>query len=386
MPRPSRSILILSQPGDLHAFAVAIALREHGADPRLWMTSDFPHRSRESVLFENGLSSVRVDAPDLTLRDPQPHVIWNRRPAYVIDKTLLHPADHEYAESACRLFRRGFFDVIAPDAFWVNPNRAVIFGKKIRQHQLALGVGLELPDTLFSNDPVEIRRFLDRHGDRAVFKNERVLPWRDGDENWWFFYTTIVGHQDLNDEDMIQATPGIFQEVAPKAYELRVTFMGRRAFAAKIHSQNTEHGKMDWRRSYRELKMEAIDLPPDVYERCIRLMERLGIVFGCFDFIVTPDGRHLFLEVNQMGQFLFVERRCDIPLLDAMAAFLSQGRVDFEWKPERARIWYRDVSKEAITASEAAADRHVNLPESAMAYWESPAPSADSAAETTPKS
>lgn len=32
-------------------------------------------------------------------------------------------------------------------------------------------------------------------------------------------------------------------------------------------------------------------------------MRKLGIIFGCFDFIVTPDEEYVFLEVNPMGQF-----------------------------------------------------------------------------------
>ena len=48
-------------------------------------------------------------------------------------------------------------------------------------------------------------------------------------------------------------------------------------------------------------------LPRAVEERCIALMRKLGLAFGCIDLIVTPEGEDVFLEVNEMGQFLWVE-------------------------------------------------------------------------------
>ena len=58
-------------------------------------------------------------------------------------------------------------------------------------------------------------------------------------------------------------------------------------------------------------------------------MRMLGLAFGCIDLIVTPQGEYVFLEVNEMGQFLWVEQRepaC--PLLRAFATLLIEGRLD----------------------------------------------------------
>jgi hypothetical protein len=37
-------------------------------------------------------------------------------------------------------------------------------------------------------------------------------------------------------------------------------------------------------------------------------MSRLALSFGCIDFAVSKENVWYFLEVNQMGQFLFVEQ------------------------------------------------------------------------------
>src|SRR3546814_19765329 len=64
-------------------------------------------------------------------------------------------------------------------------------------------------------------------------------------------------------------------------------------------------------------------------------MRELGIVFGCFDLAIDGKGEAHFLEVNQAGQFLFVEEMApQLPLLQAMFAMLAQGRTDYRLEPD----------------------------------------------------
>jgi hypothetical protein len=72
-------------------------------------------------------------------------------------------------------------------------------------------------------------------------------------------------------------------------------------------------------------------------------MARAGIVFGCFDFIVTPSGETCFLEVNPMGQFLWLELHLpELPLLDAMCAFLVSGDPRFVHDGQGERLAFSD--------------------------------------------
>lgn len=119
--------------------------------------------------------------------------------------------------------------------------------------------------------------------------------------------------------------------------------MGSHLFAAKILSQETQDGKVDWRKAYTELQMQPFSLPSAITEMCRELLRRLGLVFGCLDFIVTPAGDFVFLEINEMGQFLFVEKYTDLLLLDAFSEFLLQGRVDFGWQAAGAKIRYTEI-------------------------------------------
>ncbi|MFL5344418.1 MAG: hypothetical protein ACJ8AT_06480 [Hyalangium sp.] len=368
-----KTVLILSQPTDIHAAAVAEALARKGASALLWHTSDFPTRATETVRFEAGRRSVRLRGPELKLSEHLAEhtlgTIWNRRPAVVIDPQRVHPADYDCVDLGCRTFRRSLLDTLAPEAFWVNPHHAVERTSKLRQHQFALEVGLEVPDTVYTNDPGEIRAFIREHGGQIAFKPFKMTAWRD-DAKYYMTYTSQLTEAQLIEDELLSMVPGIYQALVPKAYELRVTMMGRRAFAAKLLSQQTEGGRLDWRRAQDELRMEPFELPVEVAEQCYALMRRLDIVFGCFDFIVRPDGRYVFLEVNQAGQFLFVENEAELPLLDAFAEFVRQGSVDFDWRPDRVSVRYSEVKEAASRRLQRDLELHVQQPEAT--WYEGP--------------
>lgn len=353
-------MLILSQPGDTHAIAVAVALQKKDHPSELWYTSDFPTKATESVkLFRQG-GPHQIALSSVATRNVG--TVWNRRPAYVIDRKHLDPADLEFAELNCRLFRKSLFDLACPEAFWVNPHEAVRRLTKLLQMVRAQEVGLTLPDSLLTNDPTEIHHFLSSHPAGVVYKPLSTLPWKD-DETYWMPYTAVVRKEDLPAASVLQAVPGIYQELVPKAYELRVTIMGRSVFTAKIRSQETHGGRLDWRKAYSELTMEEAELPSPIADKCIELLQRLGFVFGCFDFVVTPKGEYVFLEVNQMGQFLFLEHYTDLPLLDAFSDFLIERSPGFRWRRTSPRVRSRDVRAEVENIVCQEKGNHVSPPE-----------------------
>jgi len=288
-------IAILSHPGDVHARAVHDALLRKGASPVLWT----------AMAIDESFDAV-----------------WFRRP--------VAPTD----DDACRAFRVALFAVWRRSGFWVNDPRARDRAEqKPLQHAIAIAAGFDTPDTLYSNDAVAVRRFVREHGGRAVFKNFSPTS------------TAVITETHLDDDERIALAPAIYQELVPKAYELRVTVIGHRVFAAKLHSQSSAKGQLDWRRAGDAIVAEATALPPGIEAMCLDLVARLGLVFGCIDLIVTPDGRHVFLEINQMGQFLFIERWTGLPLLDAFAELLLQRRADYEWPSPRAAVHYADVMR-----------------------------------------
>ena len=71
-------------------------------------------------------------------------------------------------------------------------------------------------------------------------------------------------------------------------------------------------------------------LPRSLEARLLRLLDRLGLNFATVDLIVTPEDRHVFLEVNAISYFGFIERSTGLPISDALADLLvgrAQPRI-----------------------------------------------------------
>jgi glutathione synthase/RimK-type ligase-like ATP-grasp enzyme len=48
-------------------------------------------------------------------------------------------------------------------------------------------------------------------------------------------------------------------------------------------------------------------------------MGELGMQYGAFDFIETPEGEHVFLEVNPSGEWGMLEKDLGYPISEAIA-------------------------------------------------------------------
>ncbi|MCP3963380.1 MAG: hypothetical protein GY719_36540 [bacterium] len=357
-------ILIPTFLEDIHATAVALALREKGHEAVLWHGADYPSRQHASIEIskEKGLS-WSMAGPDLDAADEHFDIVWYRRPVPPVlpDDVLLHPGDRYLAKRACVAFNRALWEVVAPDAFWVNPPRSKLRSTaKPVQLMEAARAGLEVPPTLCSNDPERIRRFLAEHEGETIYKSFAPAQWKKED-GIALMFTTDVTADDLPGDDILELSSGIFQRKVPKDYELRLTFMGDFMIAAKLLSQEKAVSQTDWKLAFGELGVEpAESIPEAVVHGCREVMRKLGIVFGCFDLIVTPGGDYVFVEVNEMGQFLWAEElNPAIRVLDPFCEFLIHGRPDFDWRPKADMVRFETFREKALEQHEKDVFLHV---------------------------
>ena len=73
-----------------------------------------------------------------------------------------------------------------------------------------------------------------------------------------------------------------------------------------------------------EASYAATEISSETEQLLLRLMQKLGLIYGAIDLRRTPDGREVFLEVNPAGEWLFVEERTGQPITNAMAELLIQ--------------------------------------------------------------
>jgi len=310
------SVLIFATQADEHATAVAAELEQLGGDAVIVDTSLFPDRARLIARYETcehcreRVFLLELDAGRIDLA----HVgaAWWRRPQHPTPSPALRRHDHQvFVVSETHEALRGLWHAL--DAFWINdPGRDEVAHRKLLQLKVAQQVGLEIPSTLVTNDVTAARSYVDARGYRNVICkafSATEQQWRE---------TRLVREQELAALDNVRYAPVIFQEYVPADVDLRVTIVGDQIFAAAIHSQESQY-PVDFRMDMTNTRIEADELPPDVCRRLLELMARLGIVYGAVDLRRTPDGRHVFLEVNPAGQWLFVEVATQQPIAAAVA-------------------------------------------------------------------
>ncbi|HEX9943020.1 MAG TPA: hypothetical protein VGG03_13460 [Thermoanaerobaculia bacterium] len=363
-------VLIPTQVNDSHAAVVGKALRAKGHEAFTWYGADFPTHQRSSIAVcpTEGLD-WRIEGPGLDFVNESFDVVWYRRPTRPVlcEEDGLHSGDLQIARRECNAFHNALWHLVAPDAFWVNPpNAAERANAKPVQVLEALRTGLSVPPTLFSNDPEQIRRFIGCYEGAVIYKPFTPGQWKTED-GVAFPFTSEVNLDDLPDDDVLRLSPGIFQQKMIKAQELRVTCMGGHVVAAALWPRGGEKSRIDWRVALSNIKAERTMLPEDVRDRCLALMRRLGIVFGCFDFILTPENDYVFLEVNEMGQFLWLDAlNPEFMLLDAFCEFLVSRRRDFVWSQSTASVYFNDFNRAALEDVRQDAALHVTHPEYAL--------------------
>jgi glutathione synthase/RimK-type ligase-like ATP-grasp enzyme len=312
-------ILVVSSVIDEHSSAVLRELDRMDAASYLLDLSRFPQNTRLSMRFDSKTSPEFVlhSLEDRPLRFAEVAVVWWRRPQpFDLHPSIGHPAHRTFAYNESHNAFAGLWQVV--DAFWVNhPSHDEVAALKGYQLSIAREVGLEIPVTLISTDPDSVRAFVDQRGPQnTVYKSFSATEqvWRE---------TRVLRPDEVEKLENVVYAPVIFQEYIPASVDLRVTIVGDEVFPAAIHSQETTY-PIDFRMDMWRAHIESTQLPDQVEQQLRELMRRLGLVYGAVDMRRTPDGRHVFLEVNPAGQWLFIEERTDQPISSTLACLLAE--------------------------------------------------------------
>jgi len=258
---------------------------------------------------------------------PQLQSVWCRRPKPPVPQEGIQDADvREFVAEESHDFLRDLWNAV--DCRWLPARPLTILRAQCKAAQLRVAgeLGLELPPTLFTNDPDEFLNFYQQNNGNIVSKLVGFAIQKAA-RNTFLRFTEVVAKRDVGYATTIQYCPVILQAYVPKRLELRITVVGRQVFAAEIHSQDTHHTRHDWRRYDLDHTPHFVhDLPPEVQERLVRLVERLGLCYGAIDMILTPDGRYVFLEINPNGQYLWIEKKIGLPISAAICDLLMGGQ------------------------------------------------------------
>jgi hypothetical protein len=313
-------ILLVSHEGDDHLVPVLAELGRIGSESVVVDTSQIPSTMAMSAAHSSTGDAWRVRMADGSWLDlAQCRSGWWRRalPAGP-DARIADPVQASWAATETYEAMSGFWDALP--ITWVSPPRAILTSMmKTWQLPAARSVGLVVPQTLVTSDPDEARAFIDRVGlGRVICKafSATMENWRE---------TRMIGPAEYALLDQVSVAPVIFQEFVPAEVDLRITVVGEELFVAEIHSQELDY-PLDFRlflETGAGVRMTPGVVPAEVEEGLLRLLKSVGLRYGAIDMRRTPDGRHVFLEVNPAGQWCFVEEVTGQPITAAMARLLT---------------------------------------------------------------
>ncbi len=323
-------MLIVTEPFDVHADFVIGELKRRDVPVFRFHTEEFPVSSQISISGAGPAWTAEIRTPLRSLQLADVRAAWLRRPGDPVVDDAVRPESREFAFEQARSTLTTLYALIG-DRWLSHPSSMRAAADKVQQMRRAATAGLAVPDTLISNDAERVVGFHDgnvRQGHGTAIKSLWVRKPVSYDGGLRVPLTTVWPENvDPAQAATIRLTPGVFQEYVPKQREIRVVVIGGRVFAASVDSQSVPEARHDVRAATTEggVAYEPYDLPADVAAALLEVVRGFGLRFCSADLVLTPDGRHVFLDLNPNGQWLWLEIEAGLPLSSAMADLLSAG-------------------------------------------------------------
>ncbi len=319
------TILIVSDIAhDAHLAPVASALNQRGHNVRIFNPGLLP--SSATVMVDDTPAGPRqvIHWEGRTLDLSEVRSVWYRRPGSFDISDELAEGEQEWLRRECRDLIQGIWASL--DAFWISePHRIEYANSKLLQLKLARQLGFRIPAYTVTNSPERAREFVAafQHGVAVKALGYPTINLADAGG---MMYTHRVTQEDMALIESVKYGPTFFQEFVQKRFDIRVTVFGDRVFAVAIDSTGTPESRDDFRDAQIfDLPHHPLELPENVNNACIDLVDRLGLEFGAIDLLLTPDGEYVFLEINPNGQWYWIEMMTDLPMTNALCDLLERG-------------------------------------------------------------
>jgi ATP-grasp ribosomal peptide maturase len=294
------------------------ALSDRGVAVFRLNTAWFPTEVRVAAELADGRWRGAVQAPHGRLDLEAVHAVWYRSPEAFRMPPQLSAGEAQHARVEAKY---GLGGVLASlPVLWCNhPSRVADAAYKPVQLVRAARCGFSVPRTVITNDAASARAFAQGCPTVTKLVGGMAIEEHGVRKN---VYTRRVNADDLVDLRGIEHTAHLFQRWVPKAREARVIVIGEHITAVTI-TAGTAAAHVDYRVDYSALSYALVNPPMEVVSATRLLMAELGLVYGALDFVITPSGEWVLLEVNPTGQYGFVENATGAPLTAQLADLLA---------------------------------------------------------------
>lgn len=287
--------LLVGHSQDAWTRTVAEAVRRRGGRPLVLLTDTYPLGFQ--LGYDAAGATLLLDGE--TWSDADLSAVWHRRYA--------RPAAIEDHGEPLTSFMRDECDRALSDwlaalrCFHVDPPHAAkAAASKLRQIREASGFGFEAPRTWLGNDPRCAREFVASVGGPVICKPFTPAATADA-----AVFANRLSPDDVEALDSLDTTPMIFQEEVPRRLEVRLTVIGRQVRTVALDASRTQETP-DYRRLGNQI-WQAVEPPAAIVASARAMADATGLQYGAFDFLVTPEDRWVFLELNPWGECFWLD-------------------------------------------------------------------------------
>ncbi len=213
----------------------------------------------------------------------------------------------ELALRECDGFWEGL--ALATEATWVNPPASLILSsRKLYQLAVAKQLGIAVPETLISNDLVEVDQFFTRH--QGAVTKSLANGYSVYGEEQLKLYSRYYPQLPASVAEGLSYSPMVFQRRIEKRRELRVTCVDGECFGLVADTSDLIGENVDIRRlDYQSEKdrFMGIEVPLPIVDASRKLVDHFNLSYAGLDWIEDVTGAWFFLELNCMGAFKWSE-------------------------------------------------------------------------------
>jgi glutathione synthase/RimK-type ligase-like ATP-grasp enzyme len=318
--KPATQIIVITDRQDAHLPFVQKHLKRQMVviDPRTLLEGAELSYQLEGDNMVVGYDGLRLDAVT---------GIWYRKPGEIQRQDLNVPEELKNYSLYAMQYQVAQMLSCLQHAIWVSDYYALCkANSKAWQLEAAARIGFHTPRTLITSDSAKAREFIKQEGTCIVKAHMAYSPaYKEVRKS---FLTTEISARSMPNLANLHLAPSIFQQYIKTAFDVRVTVIGEKVFAAIIRtSKLNQNSKVrDWRIGHYEGEMQIeayIDFPAEAARMCVEHTKAMGLRYGAIDLIMDTKGKLWFVENNPNGQWAFVEQATGQAMGKAMADLLS---------------------------------------------------------------
>lgn len=205
---------------------------------------------------------------------------------------------------------------IFKNAIWVNyPEATFKAENKLLQLRVAHSLGMLCPNTYVTNTNKIIlakeKKYIVKSLDTAILRINNKEA---------FVYSNIIEGAEINDSNL-NIAPIIIQDYITPKIDIRVTVIGGTLYPVRILKEG-KGIEGDWRIFKNDIDFVPFDLPVNISDKCIKLVQMLGLAFGGID-LIESEGSFYFIEVNPTGEWAWLVKNAGLKIYEGICDYLE---------------------------------------------------------------